>query len=104
MLHCTCVHYIKTYICCRIRGFFLESKDLDGEDSIFFTSTRQLFGVSSFILIFEDILKLCDVYLKLLKRKVKLILPFFWFFNGLKVHVGNMDRVIGTRGWPMEEL
>jgi len=61
-------------------------------------------GISSFIPTFEVILKLYIVYLKLLKRKVKFVLPFFWFFNGLEFHVGDMDRVMGTRGWPMDEL
>jgi len=82
----------------------LESKDQNRVDSIFFTSTKQLFSISSFIPTFEVILKLYVVYLKLLKQKMKLILPFFCFFNGLKVHVRDMDRIIGTKGWPVDEL
>jgi len=70
----------------------------------FFTSIRQLLGISFFIPTFEEILKLYVECLKVLKRKVKLVLPFFLFFNGLKVHMGDTDRVMGTKGWPMDEL
>jgi len=83
---------------------FLESKDQNRVNSIFFTSTRQFFGISSFIPTFKVILKLYVVYLKLFKRKMKLVLPFFSFFNELEVHVGDMDRVMETRQWPMDEL
>jgi len=49
-------------------------------------------------------LKLYFVYLKLLKQKVKLVLSFFCFFKGLKLHIGDMDSVIEEKEWPMEEL
>jgi len=61
-------------------------------------------GISYFILTFEDILKLCIMCLKLLIQKVKLVLPFFWVFNELEVHVGDINRVMGTKGWPMDEV
>jgi len=62
VLHCICVHYIKLCICCQTRGIFLKSKDANKIDSIFFTSTRQLFCINSFIPTFEFILKLYVVY------------------------------------------
>jgi len=35
---------------------------------------------------------------------MKLVLPFFVYFNRLKIHIGDMDKVLGTKGWPIDEL
>jgi len=35
---------------------------------------------------------------------VNLVLSSFVFFNGIKVHVGDMDRVMGSKEWPIDEL
>jgi len=79
VLHCTCVHYIKIYIYCQTRGFFLESKDPDGVDSTFFTSIRQLFDIISFVSIFEDISKLYFVF-KVVETKGEAYFIFLLIF------------------------
>jgi len=63
----------------------------------FFISVRQVFDINSFIPIFKYILKLNFVCLNLLKRKVKPVLPFYWFSKGLEVQVRDVNRIMGIR-------
>jgi len=80
LLHCSWVYYVKHIFICQIGVVFLEYQDTNGVAlhlNSFFTYVSQLFDISSFIPILEDILELYFVCLKLLKQKVKLVLPFF---------------------------
>jgi len=59
-----------------------------------FTSINQLFGIRSFISILEGILNFVCIF-EVVERRLKFVLPFYWFSKGLEVHLaGDKDRVM----------
>jgi len=104
MSYCTCIHYIILYICCRTRGGVLESKDSNRVDSIFLPLLDNFLALVVLFLHLKSFWNFMLCIWSYWNKKWSLFYLSFVFFNELEVHVGDMHRIMETKGWPMDEL